>query len=271
LNRRRSDRAARRRARLCGACAVVVFVVSMVWHPLASAQGAGPGLRVSVFGDSVLLGARDQLLAQLQPWSVTVDAAEDRSLLGAIDIFQAAQPTLGDVVVLDLGYNDSDDPAVFRGRIDGAMGALAGVQRVVWLNQSEYTAGRARMNAELVAAASRYPNLEVVDWNAEVVAHPEDVYADHIHLTPAGQSAMAAVVRRHIDDYLASRQPAASTTTDAPTSTSVAPLAAPARATSPHGHRAGWARPVVISGAALLAVVALGLLAWAIRRRQATA
>jgi hypothetical protein len=264
-------RVGRGRARLCGAGAVVVLVVSMASHPVASAESSSPAPRVSVFGDSVLLGARDQLLAQLQPWSVTVDAVEDRSLLGAIGIFQAAQSALGDIVVLDLGYNDSDDPAVFRGRIDGAMGALAGVMRVVWLNQSEFTPGRAGMNAELVAAASRYPNLEVVDWNAEVVAHPEYVYADHIHLTPAGQTAMAAVVRRHIDDYLAARQPAVSTTTGAPTSTSAAPIAAPARATSPHGHQAGWARRAVIAGAVLLALLALGLSGWAIRRRHAPA
>jgi hypothetical protein len=131
-------------------------------------------------------------------------------------MFQGAPGALGDVVVLDLGYNDSDDPTVFRGRIDAAMAALSGVKRVIWLNQHEFTAGRAGMNAELVAAAARYPNLDVVDWNAEVAAHPTDVYGDAIHLTPSGQAAMAALVRQHFDRYVDSLRP---TTTVPPTTT----------------------------------------------------
>jgi hypothetical protein len=155
---------------------------------------------------------------------VTVDAVEDRSLLGVIGLFRSAGPALGDVVVLDLGYNDSSDPAVFRGRIDDAMAALAGVRRVIWLNQHDWGPGRAGMNAELAAAASRYANLDVVDWNAEVAAHPDYVYADAIHLTPTGQPAMAAAIRDHFDRYVASLTP---TTTAAPT-TSPASSVAPA-------------------------------------------
>ena len=154
---------------------------------------------------------------------MSVDAVEDRSLLGAIGLFRTAGPALGDVVVLDLGYNDASDPAVFRGRVDDAMTALAGVPRVIWLNQHDWGPGRSGMNAELAAAASRYPNLDVVDWNAEVAAHPEYVYADAIHLTPAGQPAMAAVVRDHFDRYVTSLTP---TTTAAPTSRSTPTSAA---------------------------------------------
>src|SRR3954447_16696524 len=175
-----------------------------------------PALRVSVYGDSVLLGAREELLAQFAGQPITVDAVENRSLLGAITLFQDAGPALGDVVVLDLGYNDAADPAVFRSRIDGAMAALTGVKRVLWLNQHDWGPGRAGMNAELAAAAARYPNLEVIDWNAEVVAHPDEVYGDSIHLTPAGQTAMAALVRQHYDRYVASLTP---TTTSAPPAT----------------------------------------------------
>jgi hypothetical protein len=155
---------------------------------------------------------------------VTVDASEDRSLLGAIGLFQSAGAALGDVVVLDLGYNDMADPAVFRGRIDDAMGALAGVKRVIWLNQHDWGPGRAGMNAELAAAASRYPNLDVVDWNAEVAAHPENVYGDAIHLTPPGQAALAALVRDHFESYVASLTP---TTTAAPATATSAPATIP--------------------------------------------
>jgi hypothetical protein len=211
-----------------------VFVALVVTFsiPTVGVAAETPNLRITMVGDSVLLGARDALLAQFAGQQVSVDAVENRSLLGAISMFQSAGPALGDVVVLDLGYNDSSDPAVFRERIDGAMAALAGVKHVIWLNQHDWGPGRAGMNAELAAAATRYPNLDVADWNAEVAAHPEDVYTDSIHLTPAGQTAMAAMVRSHFDQYVASLTP---TTTAATTPATTTPVtnAAPAPAQAP--------------------------------------
>jgi lysophospholipase L1-like esterase len=192
--------------------------------PAMPAASLTAPLRISMFGDSVMLGARDQLLARFPDASVTVDAVESRSLLGAVSVLQASQP-LGDIVVLDLGYNDTDDPTVFRQRIDAAMAVLAAVPRVIWINQREFAAGRAGMNAELVAAASRYANLDVVDWNAEVAAHPDDVYGDGIHLAPAGQVAMASLVRQHVDAFVASLTPVPTATT-APTTRAPAPVVA---------------------------------------------
>jgi hypothetical protein len=181
-------------------------------------------LRISMFGDSVMLGARDDLLASFPGDQVTVDAAEDRSLLGAVDMLRPPATPLGDVVVLDLGYNDASDPAVFRGRIDSMMAVLANVPHVVWFTQHAFTPERAPMNQELVAAQARFANLGVVDWDAEVAAHPDDVYGDGIHLTPTGRAAFAAVTVRSVDAARAARAArAAPTTTRAPVPTSVAP------------------------------------------------
>ncbi len=203
------------------AAALLTLTVWLVAPLRARAQAPAqmPALRVSMYGDSVLLGAREELLAQFAGQPVTVDAVENRSLLGAITLLQNAGPALGDVVVLDLGYNDAADPTVFRGRIDGAMAALTGVKRVLWLNQHDWGPGRAGMNAELTAAAARYPNLEIIDWNAEVTAHPDEVYADAIHLTPSGQQAMAALVRQHYDSYVTSLTPTTTTTSTPPPTT----------------------------------------------------
>jgi hypothetical protein len=260
-----------RRGRDAGFLAVVALLAAGLLATLGAApvQAASPPMRVSMYGDSVLLGARDQLLQQFADQQVTVDAVEDRSLLGAIGLFQSAGPALGDVVVLDLGYNDASDPAVFRDRIDGAMRALAGVGHVIWLNQHDWGSGRAGMNAELAAAASRYPNLEVVDWNAEVAAHPDDVYSDAIHLTPAGQVAMATLVRQRFDRYVASLTPA----TTAPATTAPAPTAArapaAAAARSSTGGDAGVdAGTVELVGGGAVVVLLIVLLTATARRRS---
>jgi hypothetical protein len=250
---------------------IVLAGVSAPAETSAHLPAQAPGQRVSMFGDSVLLGAKEELLAAFSDQQATVDAVEDRSLLGTIGLFQSEGAALGDVVVLDLGYNDAADAAVFRSRIDGAMSALSGVKRVIWLNQHDWGPGRASMNAELVAATTRYPNLEVVDWNAEVAAHPDDVYADAIHLTPAGQTAMATLVRQQFDRRGASTT---TTTTTAPstttsTTTTVAPAAASAAPTSTSDDSGLGGREVALIVAAVV-VVALGaVVAISARRRAA--
>jgi hypothetical protein len=260
------------------AAALLTLTVWLVAPQRASSQAPAqtPALRVSVYGDSVLLGAKEELLAQFAGQPITVDAVEDRSLLGAITLFQNAGPALGDVVVLDLGYNDAADATVFRGRIDGAMAALTGVKRVLWLNQHDWGPGRAGMNAELTAAAARYPNLEVIDWNAEVTAHPDEVYSDSIHLTPSGQIAMAALVRQHYDSYVTSLTP---TTTAAPTtSTTSATSSSAARPTTANAAAAAAvtddddgfdARDLAIGAGVVLVVVLAVVLGFSARRRGA--
>jgi hypothetical protein len=251
--------------------AVATVVASVLSVGVTSTGAQTPLVRVSMFGDSVMLGARDQLLAQFAGVPVTVDAVEDRSLLGAIGLFQSAGAALGDVVVLDLGYNDSEDPAVFRERIDGAMAALAGVKHVIWLNQHEFRPGRAGMNAELSAAASRYPNLDVVDWNAEVAAHPEDVYGDAIHLTPAGQAAMASLVRQHFDRYVASLVPTTTATTSTTTTTTtraVSERPVTQRAAGSGSDDSGLDRGAVVALGAVGVVVVVTVLTFVARRRR---
>jgi hypothetical protein len=68
------------------------------------------------------------------------------------------------------------------------------------LSQSAFADGRAAMNTELTAAVSRHADLEVVDWAGAVAARPDLVYGDGIHLTPAGQHAMADMARTRVDD-----------------------------------------------------------------------
>lgn len=205
---------------------------------LASAPAArADSLRISVFGDSVLLGAAGAIQATLAGNNVTVDAHENLSLLGALSKLQAALPDIGDVVVLDLGYNDGTDPGVWRNRVDQAMAILAGVPKVIWLNQANFANGRAEMNAQLGDAAQQYPNLDVADWSAVVAAHPDSVYTDGVHLTAAGQAAMADLVRQRVDAFVAARTAATSTTVPTTTTTTtVAPTTTTTRARGAGGN-----------------------------------
>jgi hypothetical protein len=211
-----------RRVLACG----LLLAATVVAVPAGPAHA--DGLRISVFGDSVLLGASEEISAALAGNDVTVDAHENVSLLGALGILDAARPAIGDIVVLDLGYNDGADPAVWRDRVDRALAILDGVPKVIWLSQAVFADGRDAMNAELTAAVTRFPNLEVVDWAGAVAARPDFVYGDGIHLTPVGQQAMADLVRARVDAFEAARVAATSTTTTTtstttPTTTTAVP------------------------------------------------
>jgi hypothetical protein len=233
--------------------------------PAGAVDGAATPLRIRMFGDSVMLGARDDLMAAFPNSDTYVDAVESRSLLGTTPVLVAHPDLLGDVVVLDLGYNDMADASVFHERIDAMMQALAGVPRVVWLTQSLFQPARGAMNDELRAAATRYPNLDVADWGAQVSAHPDYVYADGLHLTPAGRAAFAAVVKDRVDAYreaLAEKERPPATTAPA---VSVAGAVAPAtdKATAQVERRVAStaASPTAGPTGRTVAAVAIGLTA----------
>ncbi len=248
-------------------CAGLLVAVLLVF---AAPPAHADSLRISVFGDSVLLGAADEITAALAGNDVSVDAHEDLSLLGALRTLEAARPAIGDVVVLDFGYNDGPDPAAWRDRVDRAMAILDGVPKVIWLSQSEFANGRAEMNAELRAATARYRNLEVVDWNAVVAAHPDFVYGDVVHLTPAGRTAMADAVHQRVESFVAARTAATSTTAAATPSTSLAATVARGggrgatrrvqpRGIGPSGSDEPWIGVAIAGGLVALVAVAAAL------------
>jgi hypothetical protein len=239
-------------------------------------EARADSLRISVLGDSVLLGAADDIVSVLSGNDVSVDAHESLSLLGALSTLDAARPGIGDVVVLDLGYNDGTDLGAWRDRIDRAMAILNGVPKVIWLSQAEFAGGRAEMNAELRDAALRYPNLEVVDWNAVVAAHPDFVYGDGIHLTAAGRAGMAGVVRERVDAFVAARIAATSTTiatTTTTTTTTTTLPRSPSRSRSNGNGDGGsasdalWIALAIGGGLVAIVAVVVGLRRWGRSRR----
>ena len=203
------------------------MLVAAVADRSARAQTAAPpppGVdpRLYVVGDSVMLGARDALASELNGWSVTVWAQEGLSTLGAASIVTASHAVIGDVVVVALGNNDAGNPATFGQRIDGVMQAIGPVPRVIWVNLRTFASWVPAMNQQLVLAQSRWPNLQIADWNSIATPNPGFVYGDGLHLTPPGQAAMAQLVGQEIDAFVQSH--AATTTTTTPAATTTRPV-----------------------------------------------
>ncbi len=122
---------------------------------------------------------------------------------GTSGVEQAALlPTGLDLVVVELGYNDS--ASTFASDIDAMMNALTarGVARVAWVNMADIrTTSKGStygpMNAHLSAAESRWSTLMVLDWNAASASSEARArwFADGVHLTTTGQAEFALWLR----------------------------------------------------------------------------
>ena len=155
--------------------------------------------KVVAVGDSLMVGAEaGGLSAALRARGLepTVDAEVGRRADQAVTLVSSLVHGDSGVLLLGLGTNDGPDRASFRKDIDALMAAAKGWP-VVW---SLVEGGPALpVNAELRAAAQRYPNLRLIDFNPVVWAHPEYRTPDGIHLTPAGYRARAAFLAEACD------------------------------------------------------------------------
>ncbi len=196
---------------------VAILCASVGAPSPASAAPPGVDPRVFVIGDSVILGAHDAVLARLAGWQVTFIAKESFFTWQAPAAIAAYRPTVGDITIVALGNNDGEDPGLFAHEIDQVMAALGPARKVLWVNLRQFRPWVPAANAQLVAATTRYPNLGIVDWDGRATPDPSLVYADGLHLNPAGQAAMAALAGDAVD--AAAAQLTAPPTTVAPVTT----------------------------------------------------
>jgi hypothetical protein len=118
------------------------------------------------------------------------------------------QGMLGEALVVMAGY---DDPSL-TDAIDQVMAEARaqGVVRVMWLDYRTGTSyilpgGYAASalytshNAELAAAAARYPDLQVLGWNTYTATRPSWFASDGIHLTVEGAVGLATYIRDALD------------------------------------------------------------------------
>jgi hypothetical protein len=181
------------------------------------AAGTAPGasqdrVQATLVGDSVAASISYVPAAQSQlerGLSVTLDARVCRRLVQASCSHQGSTPTtalqavqrygrrLGDVLVMDVGYNESW--AGYRSGIDRVVQAALrqGAKRVVWVTLRETSTNYHRTNVAIERAADRWSELLVADWNA--YSRDEAWFAsDGLHLTSSGARALASFLRSYV-------------------------------------------------------------------------
>ena len=112
----------------------------------------------------------------------------------ALDAVTALHRTLGDVLIVYVGYNESSSG--YRKGIDRIMrSALAqGAKGVVWVTLREQRDIYRQTNAVIRAAAKRWPQLYVADWNAFSDGKPW-FSSDGLHMGATGAEGLARFLR----------------------------------------------------------------------------
>ena len=149
--------------------------------------------RVFVEGNSLTVGASPYLAALLATagWSVTMDGQVGRDTATGTAIVAEREAGIHGTLVVALGTNDPPDPTLFASRIDMLMESATSL-RVIWVTVAR--SGWDGLDAMLVAALSRWPNLKVIDWRPVIARHPDMLAGDGIHLTEAGYQLRAAFI-----------------------------------------------------------------------------
>jgi hypothetical protein len=181
------------------ACAVTALTLSTVapahagcgkTRHFASTADAGIGQAPLAIGDSVLLGAADETAAI----GYDVDVRGCRQMTEGLDVLRkhARRDGLPRLVVIALGSNSS----ITRGEVRTALRIL-GPSRVLGLVTPREVRGTPNTDAAtLRAAATSWPRrIALVDWVKQTKRHKGMTYSDGIHLTAAGQRAMADLLK----------------------------------------------------------------------------
>ncbi len=118
----------------------------------------------------------------------------------ALDVIGTNGSSLGQTVIVESGYNEYVEQ--YPSDIDTVMTALvaAGVEDVLWMTLREERPDYASMNAQIRAAATRWPQLTVVDWNA-ASRNQSWFWGDGIHVNFPGAIGMARLLRKYVVTY----------------------------------------------------------------------
>jgi hypothetical protein len=196
-----------------------LLAVALVGAALAAASAAGTTaaatktpVRVTFVGDSVPASimysprARSILSRGL---STRLDLRVCRRLATASCSYQGSAPTsalqsvqslgrsLGDVLIVDVGYNEG--ASGYRDGIDRVMRAARaqGAAGVVWVLLRETRDEYRQTNAVIRGAQKRWPDMLVADWNAYSRGKPW-FSSDGLHMGVTGADALAAFIRPYV-------------------------------------------------------------------------
>lgn len=178
----------------------------------ASAAPAKKNVPVTFIGDSVAASILYTPQAQTilsRGLKVRLDLRVCRRLVAASCAYQGSAPltalqsieslgrSVGQVLVVNVGYNES--ASGYGKGVDQVMRAALslGVRRVVWVTLKEQRDTYRSTNIAIRTAAKRWPQLRVAEWDAYSRNKPW-FGSDGLHMSSTGAAELARYVRSNV-------------------------------------------------------------------------
>ena len=148
-----------------------------------------------VTGDSVILGIRS-VLEENQPISL-VNARIGRQAPELLEVLIQDQPQALDApVIFNLGNNN----ALSREQVEQIFEAIKGQPQIIVVNTAVPRPWRDGNNQIINEVAAKYPQADVIDWNAISNGRPEYFAPDGVHLVPAGVNAYVSAILEKLQE-----------------------------------------------------------------------
>jgi hypothetical protein len=209
-------------------CVAVALLLGLPAVTGAAAHGLDGAPAVTLIGDSVAEGIPGDAAALRtldQGIALDLEVAPCRRLTGtscppspptALDVIKGEGSAIAPSVVIAVGYNDFESQ--YADEIEQILDALerANVEHVFWLTLREARGPYPAMNSDIANAATRHPELTIIDWNEYSANHPEWFQDDGLHLLAPGSEAMAALIHQRLLDAHIAVPPVAVATTVIP-------------------------------------------------------
>ena len=142
-----------------------------------------------VTGDSVILGIRS-VLEENQPISL-VNARIGRQAPELLEVLIQDQPqALESPIIFNLGNNN----VLSREQVEQIFEVVKAQPQIIVVNTAVPRPWRDGNNQIISEVAAKYPQADVVDWNAISEGHPEYFAPDGVHLVPAGVNAYVSAI-----------------------------------------------------------------------------
>ncbi|HWC09081.1 MAG TPA: acyltransferase family protein [Solirubrobacterales bacterium] len=150
--------------------------------------------RIYAFGDSVMIGAKEQLAARLGPgFSMNAEVGRQADEFVALVEQLKREGRTPNAVILHMGNNGP----LYGEFMEAIQQATGNVGELVLINDHAPVSWIDESNAAIEEAGEDWPHTTVVDWAAAAAAH-EDLLWDGIHLKPAAAVLYADLVNEAV-------------------------------------------------------------------------
>ena len=159
------------------------------------AETTGDYSGVTAIGDSVMLGAKDEMEKSMK--GIMVEASESRQIWSGKDVAEelAAKGKLGNTVILALGTNGTFKKSTARELLD-----YFGADRTIyWVTAyGSKLSWQDQVNETIEEVGAEYDNVHILHWDEVGPQHADWFYKDGLHLNGAGRKGYAQFLKDNI-------------------------------------------------------------------------